>query len=85
MRIGNVHHEKCPICENEIQICQCIFGGSAHPDRSVRKQIVKDHLYLLSMKQVGHLMALEEWWQTSYGDSRYADEFERFREFVEGE
>ena len=56
MRIGNVHHEKCPICEYELHECQCIFGGSAHPNRSRRQKIVKDHLELLSPKQIGHLI-----------------------------
>lgn len=85
MRIGNVHHEKCPICEYELHQCQCIFGGSAHPDKHIRQQIVKDHLEMLSPKQVGHLISLEGWWQTSYGDEEYAKEFERFKEFVGSE
>lgn len=83
MRNGNVHRECCPICEYEIQHCQCIFYGSAHPDREIRKRIVKDHLELLSPKQIGHLVALEDWWQTSYGDPEYAKEYERFKKFAE--
>lgn len=85
MRTGKVHHEKCPICEYELSECQCIFSGSAHPDRAIRARIVKDHLYMLSPKQIGHLVALEEWWSTSYGDEEYAKEFERFKRFVEAE
>lgn len=83
MRIGKVHHECCPICEYEIQHCQCIFAGNAHPDRNRRIRIVKDHLEMLSPKQVGHLIALEDWWQTSYGDEEDAKEFERFKTFIE--
>ena len=60
MKIGLVHHEKCPICEYELHECQCIFCGSAHPDNSRRIKVVKDHLYLLSPKQVAHLIQLEE-------------------------
>lgn len=85
MKNGKVHHEKCPICEYELQECQCIFGGSAHPDREVRKRIVKDHLYMLSAKQVGHLIALEEWWKPSYGDAEHASEYDRFKQFIQEE
>ena len=81
MKVGNVHHERCPICEYEMQECQCIFGGNAHPDRANRCKVVKDHLYLLSPKQIGHLIALEEWWQTSYTDKELADEYERFKHY----
>lgn len=83
MRTGSVHNEYCPICEYPIQHCQCIFCGSAHPDRSRRQRIVKDHLEMLSPKQVGHLIALEDWWQTSYGDPEDAKEFERFKAFLD--
>ena len=39
---------KCPICNYSFNYCQCLYGGDAHPDREKRKQVVKDHLYLLS-------------------------------------
>lgn len=61
------------------------FLGGAHPDRERRKRIVKDHLEMLSPKQVAHLIALEDWWSTSYGNEEDAAEFERFKEFIEGE
>ena len=51
--------EKCPICDYDIEHCQCRFGGSAHPDRSKRQSIVKDHLYLFPDKQVRHIIELE--------------------------
>ena len=60
--------EKCPICKYDIFNCQCLFSGSAHPDRSKRKTVIKDHLYLLSSKQIEHVINLERFWQTSYGD-----------------
>lgn len=60
--------EKCPICKYEFRMCQCRFGGSAHPDRSKRREVVLDHLYLLSPKQLEHVVNLEKQWQTSYGD-----------------
>lgn len=59
---------KCPICGYELNDCQCYFGGSAHPDRSKRREVVQDHLYLLNDKQLAHLIKLQAFWQTSYGD-----------------
>lgn len=82
MRIGRVHGEQCPICEYDMDHCQCIFYGSAHPDRSRRAKIVKDHLQYLSPKQIGHLVALEEWWGTSYGDEEDEKEYRKFLKFV---
>lgn len=60
--------ENCPICKYDISMCQCIFAGSGHPDRSKRKTVVKDHLYLFSPKQIEHIIKLEKYWQTSYSD-----------------
>jgi hypothetical protein len=68
-----------------MQHCQCIFSGSAHPDRSVRIRVVKDHMHLLSLKQVAHVIALESWWRTSYGDPIYQEEFEKLKAFLEGD
>lgn len=59
---------KCPICRYNLDDCQCYFGGSAHPDRSKRREVVQDHLYLLNDKQLAHLIKLQAFWQTSYGD-----------------
>ena len=73
--------EKCPICDYDIEHCQCRFGGSAHPDRSKRKSIVKDHLYLFSDKQVRHIIELERIWRTSYLD----EEKEKIRKELERE
>ena len=61
-------NEKCPICDYPIQRCQCLFDGSAHPDRSKQIEVVLDHLYLLSEKQLEHVIELERYWQISYGD-----------------
>lgn len=85
MRNGHVHIEFCPICEYEMQHCQCVFYGSAHPDRSRRMRIVKDHLELLSPKQVAHLIALEDYWNTSYGNQDDEDEFEKLKAFLSKE
>ena len=61
--------EKCPICNYIIgESCQCRYGGSAHPDRHKRREVVLDHLYLFSDKQVQHIIDLEKGWQTSYSD-----------------
>ena len=62
------NEEKCPICGYKLNQCQCYYGGSCHPDRSKRKTVVKDHLYLFSKTQVAHIINLEKRWQTSYGD-----------------
>ena len=58
----------CPICKYEFNMCQCRFGGKAHPDRSKRARVVADHIYLLSDAQIDHLKKVQEWWQTSYDD-----------------
>lgn len=60
--------EKCPICKYDIPQCQCRFGGTCHPNRSKRRTVVIDHLYLLSPKQIEHIINLQRYWQTSYGD-----------------
>lgn len=76
---------KCPICNYDIEHCQCRFGGSAHPDRSKRRDVVLDHLYLFSKEQVEHILALERYWQTSYDDderSRIRDDL--FKEYKIG-
>ena len=58
----------CPICEYEVGCCQCRYGGSCHPDRSKRREVVVDHLYLLSDEQIEHLKKVQAFWQTSYVD-----------------
>lgn len=60
--------DQCPICGYLISQCQCRFGGSCHPDRVKQRQVVLDHLYVLSKKQLEHVIQLEKDWQTSYGD-----------------
>ena len=48
--------EKCPICGYKISQCQCTFGGSAHPDRSKRrdkpKKVGKRELERLVFKSI---------------------------------
>ncbi len=51
--------EKCPICDYYLNYCQCRFGGSAHPDRSKRREVVLDHLHLLSKRQIKHIVKLQ--------------------------
>lgn len=74
--MGLFRKEKCPICNYELNRCQCRFGGSAHPNRSKRREVVLDHLYLFSKKQLKHLIALEKYKQTSYGDDERTHIFE---------
>lgn len=63
-----MNEEKCPICGYMIDYCQCIFGGPSHPYRVREREVVEDHLYLLSEEQISHLIRLQKRWQTSYGD-----------------
>lgn len=42
--------DKCPICNYRIDMCQCRYGGSCHPNRSKRRAVVLDHLYICSLK-----------------------------------
>ena len=63
------HKELCPICEYPLHMCQCKYGGKSHPDRYKHRRVVLDHLYLLSDTQLKHIIALQEYWQTSYCDA----------------
>ncbi len=63
--------ERCPICGYVIgghPGCQCRYGGSAHPDRYKNREVVLDHLYLLSKRQLKHVIELTKYWGISYGD-----------------
>lgn len=60
--------ERCPICNYPFEWCQCTYGGSAHPDRHKRREVVCDHLYLFTEKQIKHLQDVQKYWSTSYGD-----------------
>ena len=59
----------CPICGYSFSECQCRYGGSGHPNRSKRREVVLDHLYLLNDRQLKHVINLEKSWRTSYGDN----------------
>lgn len=71
--------EKCPICDYHLRHCQCLFGGSGHPDRSKRREVVVDHLYLLTPRQVEHIIYLQRHWQTSYKDDEMNRIFDEMR------
>lgn len=58
----------CPICGHIFGHCQCCYTGSAHPDRSLRRQVVLDHLHLLYPSQVEHIRQLQAKLQIRYGD-----------------
>ena len=62
-------NNKCPICRYDRGHCQRRFGGSAHHDRSKRRTVVLDHLYLFSEEQINHIVNLEKSWQVSCGDA----------------
>lgn len=59
---------KCPICDYELGMCQCLFADDCHPDRTKIRGVVLDHLYLLTDEQIRHIQYLENYWNISYGD-----------------
>ena len=60
--------DKCPICNYRIDMCQCRYGGSCHPDRSKRRAVVLDHLYMFSQEQIAHIANIQRQCQVSYPD-----------------
>lgn len=72
--------ENCPICNYHLEHCQCRFGGSAHPNRSKQREVVLDHLHLLSKRQLKHIIDLEKYWQVSYGDDERTVILEKLKE-----
>lgn len=76
---------KCPICDYEIKDCQCVYGGLAHLDRSKRKIVVFDHLYIFNKEQIEHLINLQKAWQISYGDDELEQEYEKLLKELQGE
>ena len=70
---------KCPICDYDIEYCQCMFSGSAHPDRYKKREVVLDHLYLFEPEQVRHIIDLEKHWQISYGNPELKEIYEEMR------
>jgi hypothetical protein len=79
---GSMKETICPICEYQISYCQCLFSGSAHPDTSKRREVVLDHLYLLSNEQIKHLQNLQSFWQTSYSDESMNEIVKELKEEV---
>ena len=71
--------DKCPICKYPIDHCQCLFGGNAHPDRNKEREVVLDHLYLLSETQLRHVIKLEKHWRMSYTDTERSTMLERLK------
>ena len=60
--------DKCPICNYRIDICQCRYGGSCHPDRVKRREVVLDHLYMFSQEQIAHIANIQRQCPVSYPD-----------------
>ena len=71
---------ECPICEYEIERCQCRFGGEWHPDRYNRIEVVTDHLYLFSQEQIEHILELQRYWEISYTDDGRSDILSELKE-----
>ena len=49
-------------------MCQCRYGGSGHPDRSKRREVVLDHLYMFSQEQIAHIANIQRQCPISYPD-----------------
>ena len=60
--------DKCPICNYRIDMCQCQYGGSGHPHRSKRREVVLDHLYMFSQEQIAHIANIQRQCPISYPD-----------------
>ena len=60
--------DKCPICNYRIDMCQCRYGGSCHPDRTKRREVVLDHLYMFSHEQIAHIANSQRQCPVSYTD-----------------
>ena len=69
----------CPICDYKLSDCQCRYGGSCHPNRSKRRRVVLDHLYLFNDAQIAHIAAVQKDLGTSYGDEDRAKIYEEIR------
>ena len=65
-------HAKCPICGYDINKCQCKYGGSCHPSRTIQSRVVLDHLYLLSKRQLKHILKLQKFKHIDYEDEKYS-------------
>lgn len=57
----------CPICEDTIKDCKCLYSESM--EKSKRRQVIMDHLYLFDKRQIRHLIALEKYWNLNYTDA----------------
>lgn len=60
--------DKCPICNYRIDMCQCRYRGSCHPDRTKRREVVLDHLYMFSHEQIAHIANNQRQCPVSYAD-----------------
>ena len=47
-------------------MCQCRYSGSCHPDRSKRREVVLDHLYMFSQEQIAHIANIQRQCPVSY-------------------
>ena len=66
MKTKKINKNCCPICGYELKNCQCIYDD--YPERQHRCEVVLDHLYMLSKKQLRHIMKVQQFQQTSYAD-----------------
>lgn len=71
--------KKCPICGYDMNECQCIYSGSCHPSREIKKSVVHEHLYLLSKKQLKHVISLQKFHQVSYVDEKYSEALDNLK------
>lgn len=73
--------KQCPICHHELNMCQCNYGGSAHPDRGKRLLVAFQHLYLFDEDVISNIIKTQEKMQICYEDEELQailEEYERF-------
>ena len=42
---------KCPICDYELGMCQCLFAGDWHPDRTKIREVILGICRMLTKKK----------------------------------
>ena len=73
--------DKCPICEYNLNECQCYYDHSNN--NSIRAEVCYEHLYLFSKAQVAHIIKLQKFKQISYSDTKRSDALEAVKAFVD--
>ena len=62
--------ERCPICDYPLRYCECANKSVLSKKEEINLQVATDHLYLLSERQIRHLIEIERIWDIWYSDER---------------